>query len=321
MATVATQSPSVFASGQFVTDYKKTADLLGAPYSEDILQATLTNFPGLFEQGSVSWRATSRENDQLNYRFYIPSNVDTISLAAKAGYIDPNQPMARLAKSWSNLFNGEPAEWCDFDSESGLAKTWILLKGLRSVDDLLDADAVPESTRAHRETFHKLGLKYCHFVAVDHHSGSLNLYFTVPGPITEAQAAAYTALAGASPPTVEEFADMRKYVPEHRFAFAVTIQGDTGKIKRVSIYALNIPEGPLPATCNDRLHRFFAEAPCYDKQQTRTIGWSYGNGNSKYMKGEASYTGELQNFVKNSRAVPNETMAKLLEEARASMSF
>ncbi|KAJ3580148.1 hypothetical protein NPX13_g412 [Xylaria arbuscula] len=321
MATATIQKPSVFASGRFITDYKKTADLLGAPYSEDTVQATLTNFPGLFEQGSVSWRATSRANDQLNYRFYIPSNVDTISLAAKAGYIDATQPMARLAKSWSNMFNGEPAEWCDFDSERGLAKTWILLKGLRSVDDLLAAEEVPESTRAHLDTFHKLGLKYCHFVAVDHHSETLNLYFTVPGPITEAQAAAYTSLAGADPPTAEEFADMRKYVPEHRFAFAVTIQSTTGKIKRVSIYALNIPEGPLPATANDRLRQFFAEAPCYDKVQTRTVGWSYGNGNSKYMKGEASYTGELQNFVKNARLPPNDAMAKLLAEARASMSF
>lgn len=321
MTTLTSQSLSVFASGRFIDDYKKTADLLGAPYSEDTVQGTLSNFPGLFEQGSVSWRATSRPNDQLNYRFYIPSNVDTIALAAKAGYIDPTKPMARLAKSWSNMFNGEPAEWCDFDSEKGLAKTWILLKGLRSVDDLLAADEVPESTRAHRETFHKLGLKYCHFVAVDHHSGSLNLYFTVPGPITEAQAAAYTRLAGASPPTPEEFADMRQFVPEHRFAFAVTIHADTGKIKRVSIYALNIPEGPLPATTNDRLRRFFAEAPCYDSRQARTVGWSYGNGDSKYMKGEASYTGELGNFIKNARAVPTEAMAKLLEDARASMSF
>ncbi|KAI0201403.1 prenyltransferase-like protein [Astrocystis sublimbata] len=321
MAAVAVNSESVFSSGRFIADYKKTADHLGAPYSEEVVQGTLTNFPGLFDQGSVSWRATSRDNDQLNYRFYIPVNVDTISMAAKAGYIDPTKPMARLAKSWSSLFNGEPAEWCDFDSDKGLAKTWILLKGLRSVDHLLDADEVSESVRAHRETFHKLGLKYCHFVAVDHHSNSLNLYFTVPGPITEAQATAYTALAGAEPPTAEEFADMREYVPEHRFAFAVTMEGATGKIKRVSIYALNIPEGPLPKTANDRLRQFFAEAPCYDSRQARTIGWSYGNGNSKYMKGEASYTGELGNFIRNARLPPTEAMAKLLEESRASMSF
>ncbi|KAI3318678.1 prenyltransferase-like protein [Xylariaceae sp. AK1471] len=292
MATAAAETRNAFEPERFLVDYKKTAEIIGAPYSEDVVRKTLETFPEQFTQGSVSWRATSRANDQLNYRFYVPGNADTIATASAAGYFDADSATARLAASWSSLFDGAPTQWCDFDSDRGLSKTWILLKGLRSVDDILDAEGVPKTVRAHRDTFKRLGLRYCHFVAVDHHSASLNIYFTVPGPIGAAQAAAYTALAGASPPTPEEWADMQTYVPKHRFAFAVTMAHATGQIKRVSIYALNIPrEMPLPATvaASDRLRKFFESAPCYDAVQARTVGWSYGKGDSKYVKGEAGY--------------------------------
>lgn len=321
MATVTTPSPSAFSSERFLADYKKMADSLGASYCESTVQGTLGSFDGCFEEGTVIWRSTSRPNDKLNYRFYLRSRVDTVGLAIKAGYIEASNPMARLATCWSNLFDGDTVQWCDLDPEEGVAKTWIFLKGQRSVDHILDAAEVPDSARAHRATFHSLGLKLVHFAAVDYHGGTMNIYFTVPGPISEAQAAAYTNLAGCKPPTPAEFEDLRKYLPTQRFVFAVTIDYNTGKIKRVAFYALNIPGGELPATANERLRKFFAEAPSYDKQQTRNIAWSYGNGDSKYMKGEASYTGELQNWVQNVRSPVTEKLALLLEDARSSMTF
>ncbi|PMD17248.1 hypothetical protein NA56DRAFT_648701 [Hyaloscypha hepaticicola] len=314
-------SQSAFTSERFLADYKKTADILGAKYDEKIVAGTLTSFDNCFEEGTVIWRSTSRANDKLNYRFYLRHRVDTVALAVKAGYIEASNPMARLATCWSDLFDGDSVQWCDLDPEEGVAKTWIFLRGQRSVDDILDASEVPESARVHRTTFHNLGLKLVHFAAVDHHGGTMNIYFTVPGPITEAQAAAYTALAGCKPPTAAEFADLRAYLPSQRFVFAATINYDTGKITRVAFYALNIPQGPLPATANDRLRQFFAEAPSYDEVQTRNIAWSYGNGDKKYMKGEASYTGDLQNWVQNVRAPVNEKLALLLEDARAGMTI
>ncbi|KJZ73749.1 hypothetical protein HIM_06867 [Hirsutella minnesotensis 3608] len=320
-AVVDSPSPSSFDSSRFLLDYKKTADSLGAPYSESTVQGTLDGFPGCFDEGTVIWRSTSRQGDKLNYRFYLCNRVDTVALGVKAGYLDADKPMSRLATSWSGLFDGDSVQWCDLDPEEGVAKTWVFLKGQRSVDDILDASEVPETARAHRATFHRLGLKLVHFVAVDHHGGTMNIYFTVPGPISEAQAAAYTELAGCQPPTRAEFDDLLKFLPSRRFVFAATIDYDTGKIKRVAFYALNIPAGELPATANDRLRKFFQEAPSYDKVQTRNVAWSYGNGDSKYMKGEASYTGDLQNWVQNVRGPVPEKMALLLEDARSSMSF
>jgi hypothetical protein len=321
MATVAYPIPSVFTPEKFLADYKKTAAALDASYSESTVAGTLSTFNGCFQEGTVIWRSTSRSNDVLNYRFYLRRRLDTVALAAKAGYIKTSDPIARLATSWSDLFEGDTVQWCDLDPKEGVAKTWIYLRGQRSVDDVLNASEVPDAVRAHRATFYSLGLKLVHFVAVDYHGSSMNIYFTAPGPITEAQAAKYTALAGCKPPTPEEFADMRKFLPAQRPVFAVTMDYKTGNIKRVAFYALNIPLGELPATANDRLRKFFAEAPSYDEQQTRNIAWSYGNGDSKYMKGEASYTGDLHNWVKGVRDPVPEKLALLLEDARLSMSL
>ncbi|KAK1751939.1 prenyltransferase-like protein [Echria macrotheca] len=319
MAAVA--SPSVFNQEQFLQDYKKTAAVLDAPYDESIVAGTLNSFGNCFTEGTVIWRATSRSTDKLNYRFYLKNRVDTVALAAKAGYIDENAPMAKLATCWSSLNNGESVQWCDLDPEEGVAKTWIYLRGQRDVDNVLDASEVPECVRRHRQTFKNLGLKLVHFVACDHHSGTMNIYFTVPGPITEAQAAAYTGLAGCKPPTATEFADLRKFLPEERFVFATTIEAEIGNIKRVAFYAINAPTDSFPVTMNDRLRKFFTNAPSYDRFQTRNIAWSYGNGDKKYMKGEASYTGELQDWVGKVRTPAPEKLALLLEDARAGMVF
>ncbi|EEQ32241.1 NovQ [Microsporum canis CBS 113480] len=285
MPASAPQNSTTFDSARFLDDYKKTADALGAPYNESIVARTLNSFGNCFNEGTVIWRSTSRPNDKLNYRFYLRDRVDTVALAIKAGYIEESHPMARLVTCWSNLFDGETVQWCDLDPEEGVAKTWIFMKTQRSIDNILDAAEVSDCVRAHRATFHSLGLKLVHFAAVDYHGGTLNIYFTVPGPISEAQAAAYTNLSGCKPPTPDEFADLRKYLPTQRFVFAATIDYTTGKIKRVAFYALNVPGSELPETMNDRLRKFFADAPSYDKQQTKNIAWSYGNGDSKYMKG------------------------------------
>jgi hypothetical protein len=91
---------------------------------------------------------------------------------------------------------------------------------------------------------------------------------------------------------------LRKFLLAQRLVFAVAFDYETGKIKREAFYALNIPGGELPTTANGRLRKFFAEAFSYDQQQTRSVAWSYGNGDSKYMKGKASYTRDLQDWVK-----------------------
>ncbi len=291
-------SPTSFSPSKFLDDFKRTADGLGASYSEPAILAVLKVFEACFNEAAVIWRTTNRPGDALNYRFYLRRRLDTINIATEAGLLEPDNSMARLLTSWSSLYNGETEQWCDFDPKAGLAKTWVNLKGRRPVDDILNAPEVPVSVRAHGPMFHSLGLELVTFLAVDYHGSTMNLYFTAPGPVSEAQAAQYANLAGCSPPTDQEFEDMRKFLNPQGFAFAVTMEYKTGKITRVAFYALNLPPHQLP-TVNDRVLKFFSEAPSYDHQQTRNVAWSYGLGGSKYMKAESSYVGELATLLRD----------------------
>ncbi|KAA8647038.1 hypothetical protein EYZ11_005279 [Aspergillus tanneri] len=287
-----------FDPAQFLTDFKKTADAIGAFYSESSIRGTLKTFKDCFQDSAVIWRTTNRDNGPVNYRFYLRRRLDTIDIATKAGYLEPDNQMARLITSWSALYNGHTEQWCDFHPETGLAKTWVNLKGRRQVDDILNAPEVPDSVRAHGPTFYRLGLKLVRFLAADYEGSTMNLYFTAPGPVSETQAAQYTGLAQCKPPTEQEFRNMHSFLNPQGFAFAVTMEYETRAIKRVAFYALNLPENQLPAV-NDRVLKFFAEAPSYDKQQTKNVAWSFGLGDNKYMKAESSYVGELATVLRD----------------------
>jgi len=284
--------PSVFNSARFLQDIKRTADSIGAPYSEAATLNVIKTFEDCFKGGAVIWRTTNRPGDRLNYRFYARRRIDTISISTEAGFLAPNNHMARLVTSWSTLYDGDTQQWCDFDAETGLAKNWINLRGRRPVDDILNAAEVPEAVRAHGPTFHSLGLELVRFLAVDYGSDTLNLYFTAPGPVSELQATQYTNLAQSPPPTQEEFKDMGNFLNPKGFAFAVTMEYMTGKITRVAFYALDMPPNKLP-TVNEKVLKFFSEAPSYDEEHTRNVAWSYGKGGNKYMKAESSYCGGL----------------------------
>ena len=283
---------SAFSSERFLQDIRKTANAIHAPYSETATLTVIKTFEKCFEEGAVIWRTTNRPSDRLNYRFYARNRIDTIAISTKAGFLAFDNRMARLVTSWSTLYNGGTQQWCDFDAETGLAKNWINLRGRRPVDDILNAAEVPEAVRAHGPTFHSLGLELVRFLAVDYGSDTLNLYFTAPGPVSELQATQYTNLAQSSPPTQEEFQDMRDFLNPKGFAFAVTMEYATGKITRVAFYALDMPPNKLPAV-NEKVLKFFSEAPSYDEEYTRNVAWSYGKGGNKYMKAESSYCGGL----------------------------
>ena len=292
-------SPASFSATKFLDDFKKTSDAISAPYSEPAILAVLKVYEGCFMDGIMTWRATDRPGDALNFRVYLRRQLDTIGIATEAGLLDSNNPMARLLISWDSLYKGEPVQWIDFDPMKGLAKTWLNLKGRRPVDEILNAPEVPVSVRAHGPTFHSLGLEIVTFLAVDYHSNTMNLYFVGPSPLSKSQAARLTNLAGCSPPTDEELEDMHGFLTPGAFPFAVTMEYKTGRITRVAIYAMNLSPQKLP-TVHDRISKYLSEVPSYDKQQSINVAWSYGLGGSKYMKADSSYSGEQTEILEES---------------------
>ncbi|KAM0796278.1 hypothetical protein BDR22DRAFT_868005 [Usnea florida] len=62
-------TPASFSSSKSSDDFKRTADAIGAPYSELAIVAVLKVFGECLNDGAVIWRTTNRPLDVLNYRF------------------------------------------------------------------------------------------------------------------------------------------------------------------------------------------------------------------------------------------------------------
>ncbi|KAG4437220.1 hypothetical protein IFR05_007309 [Cadophora sp. M221] len=284
----------VFSPERFLEDTKRTAEAIGAPYSEAATKAVLEAYAQSFKDGAVLWRATNRPGDALNFRFYERRPVDTVSIAVKAGFIEKDNIMGTLITSWSSLYTGDgtPEQSCDFDAGTGLTKAWVYMGGMRPIDDILNAEHVPESLKKHGPTFHGLGLELVRHVAVDYYSGTVNIYFRAPGPLNVEQASRFVALADCPPLPEAEVMEMRKFLNPTGFTFAVTIKLSTGSISRVGFYALKLPIGSFPEI-GSRLATFFSTAPSHDTEEMNAIAWSFGPGGKRYIKAERSYCGRL----------------------------
>jgi len=147
----------------------------------------------------------------------------------------------------------------------------------RPVDDVLGVGGVPSLVRERGPAFHRMALDHVRHVAVDYHRGTVNVCFSAPGPISEAQCARCTALAG--------------------YTFAVTISPATGWVERTAFYALKLSEGQFP-TIGGRLATFFETAPSYDIEDVNAVAWSFGSRSGTYIKAERSYCGDLISLIK-----------------------
>ena len=252
-----------------------------------------------FQSSVVLWRATSKKNKCINYRFYPRKPFDTLTPAMRAGLIHHGNPLAQLIVSWTNLYNGAGEQLCDFDSDAGLSKTWVFLQGIRPIDDILNAECVPESIQRHRSDFHALGLNYVRHVAVDWKEDTVNLYFRIKQPINSISISTLTALAGSDGPNALEMAEMKRYLPADGFTFAVTMALVDGSVHRVAFYAMRLPPGEYPESIGESLREFLKRAPSYDKQEMNAVAWSFGKDGGTYVKAERSYCGDLVDMLKN----------------------
>ncbi|MGW7544283.1 aromatic prenyltransferase [Streptomyces sp. NPDC054770] len=286
-----------FSQSRFLEDIRTTAEAIDAPFSYATTRAVLDAYGPAFSEGAVLLRTTDRTGDDLNYRFYARRPMDTVTVARRAGFIAADDALGDLVQSWSELYDGTPEQSCDFDADRGLTKTWVYLNGTRPLDDVLGVTGVPSLIRERGPAFHRLGLDYVRHVSVDYHRGTVNLYFRAPGPISEAQCARFTALAGAAMPDDRLFKEMATFLSRGAYTFAVTISPATGWTERVAFYALKLPEGRFP-TIGGRLSRFFETAPSYDIEDMNAVAWSFGSGSGTYIKAERSYCGDLISLIK-----------------------
>ncbi|KAJ5747315.1 secondary metabolism biosynthetic enzyme [Penicillium nucicola] len=293
--TSVTTAPPGYSRSRFLDDIKKTAKAINASYSESSVAIVLDTFQDFFLDEVIIFRTTDRPRDALNYRLFIDKNADTISMAKKANLLDSNHTMIVPLEIWCAVYGSEHQQWCDFDANAGLAKTWLHFMTPRPVAELLMVPGISFSLRSHLPTFQNLNLNMVWFVSVDYHKSTLNIYFMVPGALFREHATRLTGLAASSPLSEAEFEDMQKYMNPHGYLFTVTLRYPEATIPRVAFYALNlvpdqvkIDDGPL--------REFLDVCPSYDARPAAALAWSFGPGGDRYKKLELGYAngfGEL----------------------------
>ncbi|CRG83396.1 hypothetical protein PISL3812_00747 [Talaromyces islandicus] len=285
--------PSVFKE-----DVASLCSTLKAPCSEAILNNVLTAYEANFHRGAVLWKATTRPEDGISFRFYEREKVDVLEPAIQANLLDPAHPLIPLIKSWANI-SARAIASCDFDPATGLNKTWVWLGGRPSLKEVLAAPHVPEPIGALGQKFGDVGLDTVRHVAVDWRSSTINIYFWVKGQISLRLANRLLALSGGGPLTRSQLEEIKSFLIPEGFTFATTITAATGDIKRVAIYALRLDGNRLPMV-DERMSTFFADAKSYDQRDVNIVAWSFGGGEkgtADYIKGERSYSGELEDVL------------------------
>jgi 4-hydroxyphenylpyruvate 3-dimethylallyltransferase len=221
-----------------------------------------------------------------------------LDLAVPAGLLDSETPLVPLVRSWSLLNGGLTSQSCDFDAESGLAKTYVFLGGALPLDEVLGVDFVPETLRRHDPVFRQQGLEHVVHMAVDYRHNTVNFYFGVPGPFSREQHVGITRMVQESPPEEMLTAEICEFLPKNGYMAAVTVSLGSGSLERVTFYAdAQIHEGKFPAV-GERLSQFFSQAPSYDTKDVKLIGWSFGDRGGFYIKGERSWHGNLTSLLK-----------------------
>jgi 4-hydroxyphenylpyruvate 3-dimethylallyltransferase len=291
-STMSEKIPPVYSRSRLLNDIKTTANAIKAPYSESSTIQVLNVLENCFREGVIIFRATDRPGDALNYRVYIHKNMDTLSMAKEGNLLDPKHQMLIPLEIWCALYNNSPQQWCDFDANAGLVKTWLHLMTLRPIDELLTAPGIPSNFKSHLPNFQSLGLNLVWFVAVDYHRNTLNIYFLVQGVLTKEQAARLTNLVGSPPPSDAEFEDIKKLIDQRGYFFAVTMRYPEAAIARVAFYALNLTPDQLPIT-EGRLRTFLDVSPIYDARPAAVYSWSFAKGGETYKKLELGYSGEF----------------------------
>ncbi|KIM92739.1 hypothetical protein OIDMADRAFT_139131 [Oidiodendron maius Zn] len=299
--SVEVEKLSIFSRSTFIHDFTTLCKSMNASYSQTTIDNILATFEEHLENSAIIFRCTDRPNSVVNFRLFTRHRVDTIAIAAHAGLIKLEDPLAQITTSWSSLFQGDSKQWCDFNPSNGLAKTWVYFHQAQPIDKILSLPEIPASVQAHAPVLHSLALENVVYTAVDYEGRTMNFYFLVPGVLAADQAARYTNLAGCLPPTEQELQDMIDSMGPV-FVFAVTVEYETGRVTRVAFYAFVVGIQKIP-TVNERLAEFFSKSPSYDRQRSIVVAWSYGIGNSKYMKGETSYVGELSAIAEESSAL------------------
>ncbi|PQE15082.1 Aromatic prenyltransferase protein [Rutstroemia sp. NJR-2017a BVV2] len=285
--------PSKFDESRFLTDLTHLCTTLSIPLPLPSTLHTLHTYTAAFHSAAVLWRYTSKPNSSL-----------TPAVTCSPPLLSLTHPLLPLLRFWTALYpESPPIQSCDFDAATGaLAKTWLFLRGVRALDDILSGDAVPEALKSCKPRFENLGLDKVRHLAVDWTGGTVNLYFLVPGSFSTEQVTGHLSLLERGPPSAESIQELEKLLPKQGYTFAVTVDVGTGEVKRVAYYVMGIPDDRMP-DLGKWMRGFGENAKSWDREGLEGLVWAFGRGvhglaARDYYKWERSYCGELRGLLR-----------------------
>lgn len=277
-------------------DIVKTAQLVEAPYSEEVIKRTLDTFGG-FSRCAVQFRTTTKplSHRRLDVRYEEIGSVEMpLNIARRAGYF-PNEGRD-IDELFPQLYENFPClgDGADFDVLDGITKFWFFPRGPFPVENAFELSAMPRSVAEHAWYYDRYHLDAVYIIAVDFFSRTMNLYFPFVHPshhTPEALRGMVEDLGFETPPSEA----INHSLPG--ISAALTYSWDSPHPDRICFYAGFPNRAMTPRGIHPVIDRFIDEVPAY-KDSVYQISWTFGTKGS-YIKVENDYTGDMmENFVK-----------------------
>lgn len=271
-------------------DIVRAAQVVEAPYSEEVIKRTLNTFGG-FSRSFVQFRSTTKplSHRRLDVRYEeVGSSEMPLDIARRAGYFpdegrDIDKLLPQLYQHFPYLGDG-----VDFDVQDGVTKFWFFPKGPFLTEKAFELSAMPRSVAEHAWFYQKYHLDSVYIIAVDFFSRTMNLYFLFTKPehhTPQALRGMVQDLGFAAPPD-----DAVTYsLPA--LSAALTYSWESPRVSRICFYVAHPNRAAAPKLLHPVIDSFVRDVPAY-KDSIYQISWTFGV-QGTYIKVENDYTGNL----------------------------
>lgn len=273
---------------QLMADTQKAAALVDVPFKEDIVWKLLNTYETGFMEDAVSFRITTKEQQELNLRYQTLRPNDPYTVAVKNGFLTPNGHPAYDVMDELQRKRPDAGYFIDIGVTHGLEKIWGYFVRPFSMDEVCDLASMPQSLKSRRTLFKELGLNWISAIGVDYIGRTMNLYFLQGLFPNSPDIAAHTiSILGFDVPDRDELE-----FNGTAFVLYPTFTWESDHVERLS-YAQGGPQDNIPAHWSSLINQFAGAVPLYSTPRLFTFNTCYGRQIPSYYKLEADYEGRI----------------------------
>jgi hypothetical protein len=272
------------------SDVEESARLLDVTCSRDKIWPVLAAYEDVLPQALIAFRVATnkRHEGEFDCRFTVPTHVDPYVRARSAGLItETGHPVELLL---SDIEQRCPVDLygVDFGVVGGFRKIWVYFpeSEYQSLSKLCGIPSMPRSLAGNASFFADRGLDdRVDVIGIDHHSRTVNLYFTeFPAELREPQALLTMHRDIGIPDPSEQ---MLRFC-EKAFGFYATLNWDTAKIERIAFSVKTQDPLSLPARLGPKIERFVRSVP-YGADDPKMVYAAMTKSGEEYYKLQSYY--------------------------------